>query len=51
MIYYKTNEEIEKIRVACQLVCKTLGLVGEMLKPGITGAEIDKRAEEFIRDN
>lgn len=51
MIYYKTNEEIEKIRVACHLVCKTLALVGEMLKPGVTGEEIDKKAEEFIRDH
>jgi len=51
MIYYKTPEEIEKIRENCHLVCKTLALAGSMLKPGITGIEIDKRAEEFIRDH
>ncbi len=51
MIYYKTNEEIEKIRESCLLVCKTLALVGSMLKPGVTGEDIDKEAEAFIRDN
>jgi methionyl aminopeptidase len=51
MIYYKTDEEIELIRISSQMVGKTLGLVGEMLKPGVTGLSIDKAAEEFIRDN
>ena len=48
MIYYKTNEEIELMRMSNQMVGRTLGLVGEMLKPGVTGASIDKLAEEFI---
>jgi methionyl aminopeptidase len=51
MIYYKTNEEIELMRMSNQMVGRTLGLVGEMLKPGVTGESIDKAAEEFIRDN
>ncbi len=51
MIIYKTNEEIEKIRANCHLVCKTLALVGSMLKPGAVGSKIDKAAEEFIRDH
>lgn len=51
MVYYKTPAEIELLRQNCHLVCKTLALVGEMLKPGITGQEIDKKAEEFIRDH
>jgi len=51
MIYYKTNEEIELIRQSCLLVSKTLSLVGSMLKPGIKGSDIDKRAEELIRDH
>lgn len=48
---YKTPEEIERSRAACQLVCKTLAEVGKMLKPGLTGREIDTFAEEFIRDH
>ncbi len=51
MIYYKTEEEIELIRQSCLLVSKTLAHVGSMLKPGITGFDIDKAAEEFIRDH
>lgn len=51
MIYYKTNEEIELMRISNHMVGRTLALVGEMLKPGVTGESIDKAAEEFIRDN
>lgn len=50
-VFYKTNDEIEMIRKANLVVSKTLGYVGSLLKPGITGAEIDKAAEEFIRDH
>jgi len=48
MIYYKTNEEIELIRLSSLLVGKTLAAVAAVLRPGITTAEIDKVAEEFI---
>ncbi len=51
MIYYKTEEEIELIRESCLWVCKTLAYAGSLLKPGVTGAYIDAKAEEFIRDN
>jgi len=51
MIFYKTEEEIELIRESCLLVCKALSLVGEMIRPGISGAEIDQAAEELIRDH
>ncbi len=51
MIYYKTAEEIELIRASCLLVGKTLGLVASMLRPGITGKEVDEAAEAFIRDH
>lgn len=50
MIYYKTTHEIELIRESCIVVSKVLGLIGTLLKPGITGFELDKRAEELIRD-
>jgi methionyl aminopeptidase len=51
MTYYKTDEEIELIRQSCHLVCKTLAEVGSLLRPGISSEEIDRRAEEFIRDH
>lgn len=50
-IYYKTPEEIELIRQSCLLVCKTLSHVGSILKPGMTGAVIDREAETLIRDH
>ncbi len=50
-VYYKTEEEIEILRESCQLVGKTLAEVAKIIKPGVTTLELDKIAEEFIRDN
>lgn len=50
-IIYKTPEEIELIRASCMLVCKTLAHVGSLLRPGISGEEVDREAETFIRDH
>jgi len=50
-VFYKTSAEIELMRKANWVVSKTLAHVASMLKPGITGAEIDKAAEEFIGDH
>lgn len=50
MIYYKTAEEIELMRESAQIVSRTLGLVAENIKPGVTPLALDKLAEEFIRD-
>jgi methionyl aminopeptidase len=51
MIYYKTREEIELIRISSLLVGKTLAEVAKIIKPGVTTLQLDKIAEEFIRDN
>lgn len=51
MIYYKTQEDIEQIRQSCLLVTKTLAHVASILKPGVTGTELDKEAETFILDH
>lgn len=51
MIYLKTDEEIELMRLANQLVGKTLGEVAKHVRPGVTTLQLDKVAEEFIRDN
>jgi methionyl aminopeptidase len=51
MIYLKTDEEIELMRLANQLVGKTQGELAKHIKPGITTLQLDKIAEEFIRDN
>lgn len=51
MIFLKTDEEIELMRVANRLVGMTLGEVAKHIKPGVTTKHLDKIAEEFIRDN
>ena len=51
MINIRTTEEIELLRLSNILVSKTLAEVAKIVKPGITTDELDKRAEEFIRDN
>ena len=51
MIFYKTGEEIERIKKSSLLVGKTLAEVAKIIKPGVTTLELDKIAEEFIRDN
>ena len=50
MIYLKTDEEIELMREANQLVGKTLGEVAKHIVPGVSTLQLDKIAEEFIRD-
>jgi methionyl aminopeptidase len=51
MIFLKTDEQIELMRESNMLVAKTLGYITHMMKPGIKTLDIDKKAEEFIRDN
>lgn len=50
-IYYKTAEEIELIRESSLLVAKSHAEVAKILRPGVTTLELDRIAEEFIRDN
>ena len=51
MIHYKTEEEIDLVRESSLLVAKTHAEIASFLKPGISSLELDKIAEEFIRDN
>ena len=51
MIYLKTEEEIELMRAANQLVGKTLAEIAKFIAPGVTTLELDKVAETFIRSN
>ena len=51
MIKYKTREEIELMRESAQLVSKTLGMLAPKIVPGAIPLELDKLAEEFIRDH
>jgi len=51
MIHFRTEDEIGLIRESSLLVGKTLAEVARQLRPGVTGLQLDKLAEEFIRDN
>ena len=51
MIFIKTDQEVELIRKSSLLVAKAHAEVAKMIQPGVTTLQLDKRAEEFIRDN
>ena len=50
-IYLKTEDEIQLMRSANQLVGRTLAELSKHIKPGITTSQLDAIAEEFIRAN
>lgn len=47
----KSLEEIELIRESSQIVSKTLGMLANEIKPGVTTLKLDSLAESFIRDH
>ena len=55
MIYLKTDEEIELMRSANQLVGRTLGELAKHIAPGVTTLQLDKiailRIEQRIPNN
>jgi methionyl aminopeptidase len=51
MIFLKTDEEIELMRIANRLVGATLAEVAKKIAPGVTTLQLDKIAEEFISDH
>ena len=50
-IFLKTEDEIELMRKANRLVGASLAELAKHIKPGVTTLQLDKVAEEFIRDN
>lgn len=48
-ITIKTQEQIEKMRIAGGILIDLIDILEEMIKPGITTVELDKIAEDFIR--
>jgi len=50
-VYFKTSEDIERIRISSMLVSQTLAEVAKVIREGIKTIELDKLAETFIRDN
>lgn len=51
MILIKSSNEIDYMRQAGKIVAKTLDVVQEVIKPGITTGHIDEIAERYIIEN
>jgi len=51
MIPIRSAEEVELLRQSNLLVSKTLAEIAKWIRPGISTLELDRKAEEFIRDN
>lgn len=50
-VHIKTDEEVEILRESSLLVGKTLAVVAERIRPGVTTLQLDAMAEEFILDH
>jgi methionyl aminopeptidase len=50
LIIRKSIQEIEGMARAGELVAETIALLGEHLQPGITTGELDRIADDFIRE-
>jgi methionyl aminopeptidase len=51
MIFLKSDEEIEFLRISNQIVAKTLAEMAKIIAPGVSTNELNKVADEYIRDN
>ena len=51
MIFYKTEEEIQIIRESADILGRAHGEVAKHVRPGIKTKDLDKIAEEFIKDH
>ena len=51
MVHYRSEDEIDLIRESSLLVAKTHAEISNLIKPGVTTLQLDKIAEEFIKDN
>lgn len=50
-IFLKTEDELKLMRCANRLVASTLAELAKHIKPGVTTWQLDKIAEEYIRDH
>ena len=48
MIHVKNQDEIQRMRVACQITRDTLNLLEEKIRPGMTTKELDRIAYDYI---
>ena len=51
MIHYKTEQEVKTIKEGAEILGRAHGEVAKLIKPGVKTLELDRLAEEFIRDH
>jgi methionyl aminopeptidase len=51
MVHLKSEEELQLMRNSAKILAQAHGEVAKLVRPGVKTSELDKRAEEFIRDN
>jgi methionyl aminopeptidase len=51
MIYYKTEKDIQAIKESALILGKAHAEVAKAIKPGISTKDLDKIAEQFIKDH
>ena len=51
MIFLKSDEEIEFLRISNQIVAKTLAELAKIIEPGVSTMQLNNVADEFISDN
>jgi methionyl aminopeptidase len=51
MVHLKSEEELQLMRNSAKILAQAHGEVAKLIRPGVKTSELDKRAEEFIRDN
>ncbi|MEJ2004264.1 MAG: type I methionyl aminopeptidase [Cyclobacteriaceae bacterium] len=51
MIYYKTREEVAIMKEGADILGRAHGEVAKRVQPGVKTKELDRIAEEFIRDH
>ena len=49
MIILKNPQELNLMKKACAISAEVLQMAGELVQPGISTWEIDRKVEEFIR--
>jgi len=51
MIHYKTTQDIQVIKESAQILGKAHAEVAKAIKPGVKTKDLDKIADEYIKDN
>lgn len=48
MVVLKTSKELSDMKLSCKISAQALRLAGELIKPGVSTAYVDKMLHEFI---